>query len=140
MMEEIIKLVVDNGIAVACFIAFIYFIFVDKKESNELFKEQNNTLKEISKTQTEMHVTLKQLNDRVEKLEKEKWDDAMRCPVNYISITQEYGTHKGVDFGWYDKNHHHQWIYAAQDGVVIYNRHQISGGYVIHIKHDNGYV
>ena len=37
MMEEIIKLVVDNGIAVACFIAFIYFIFVDKKESNELF-------------------------------------------------------------------------------------------------------
>ena len=72
MMEEIIKLVVDNGIAVACFIAFIYFIFVDKKESNELFKEQNNTLKEISKTQTEMHVTLKQLNDRVEKLEKEK--------------------------------------------------------------------
>ena len=64
----------------------------------------------------------------------------MRCPVNYISITQEYGTHKGVDFGWYDKNHHNQWIYAAQDGVVIYNRHQISGGYVIHIKHDNGYV
>ena len=72
MMEEIIKLVVDNGIAVACFIAFIYFIFVDKKESNELFKEQNNTLKEISKTQTEIHITLKQLNDRVEKLEKEK--------------------------------------------------------------------
>ena len=72
MMEEIIKLVVDNGIAVACFIAFIYFIFVDKKESNELFKEQNNTLKEISKTQTEMQVTLKQLNDRVEKLEKGK--------------------------------------------------------------------
>ena len=64
----------------------------------------------------------------------------MRCPVNYISITQEYGTHKGVDFGWYDKNHHHQWIYAVDDGVVIYNRHQISGGYVIHIKHDNGYV
>ena len=72
MMEEFIKLVVDNGIAVACFIAFIYFIFVDKKESNELFKEQNNTLKEISKTQTEMHITLKQLNDRVEKLEQEK--------------------------------------------------------------------
>ena len=72
MMEEIIKLVVDNGIAVACFIAFIYFIFVDKKESNELFKEQNNTLKEISKTQTEMQITLKQLNERVDRLEKEK--------------------------------------------------------------------
>lgn len=72
MMEQIIKLVVDNGIAVACFIAFIYFIFVDKKESNELFKEQNNTLKEISKTQTEMQITLKQLNERVDRLEKEK--------------------------------------------------------------------
>lgn len=72
MMEQIIKLVVDNGIAVACFISFIYFIFVDKKESNELFKEQNNTLKEISKTQTEMQITLKQLNERVDRLEKEK--------------------------------------------------------------------
>lgn len=72
MMEELIKLVVDNGIAIASFIALIYFILIDKKESNELFREQNATLKEISKTQTEMHVTLKQLNDRVEKLEKGK--------------------------------------------------------------------
>ena len=71
-MEEIVKVVVDNGIAVACFLAFIYFIFVDKKESNELFKEQNATLKEISKTQIEMQVSLRQLHDRVEKLEKDK--------------------------------------------------------------------
>ena len=41
MIEQIIKLVVDNGIAVACFIAFIYFIFADKKESNELFSKNN---------------------------------------------------------------------------------------------------
>ena len=72
MMEQIIKLVVDNEIAVACFIAFLYFIFVDKKESNDLFKEQNNTLKEISKTQTQMQVTLQQLNERVDKLENKK--------------------------------------------------------------------
>lgn len=72
MIEQIIKLVVDNGIAVACFIAFLYFIFVDKKESNDLFKEQNNTLKEISKTQTQMQVTLQQLNERVDKLENKK--------------------------------------------------------------------
>ena len=71
-MQDIIKLVVDNGIAVACFIAFLYFIFVDKKESNELFKEQNETLKEISKTQTQMQVTLQQLNERVDKLENKK--------------------------------------------------------------------
>jgi Tfp pilus assembly protein PilO len=71
-MEQIIKLVVDNGIAVACFIAFIYFIFIDKKESNELYKEQNGILKEISQTQIKMQVSLQQLNDRVEKLEKGK--------------------------------------------------------------------
>ena len=64
----------------------------------------------------------------------------MQCPVNYISINQEFGKHKGVDFGWYSDNHHNQWIYAVDDGVVIYNRHQMSGGYVIHIKHDSGYV
>ena len=32
-MQAIIKLVVDNGVAVAWFFAFIYFIFVDKKET-----------------------------------------------------------------------------------------------------------
>lgn len=62
----------------------------------------------------------------------------MRCPVNYIAVTQKFGTHKGVDFGWY--NHHHQWVYAVDDGIVIYNRKQITGGYVIQIRHDNGYV
>ena len=64
----------------------------------------------------------------------------MRCPVNYISIKQTFGNHKGVDFGWYDDKHHNQWIYAVDDGVVIYNRHQTTGGYVIHIRHDSGYV
>ena len=47
-MEEIIKVVVDNGVAVACFIAFIYFIFADKKESNELFTKTNEVLKQIN--------------------------------------------------------------------------------------------
>lgn len=72
MMEEIIKLVVDNGIAVACFIAFIYFIFVDKKESNELFKSTNDVLKQINDTLIKMQLNLQQLNDRVEKIEKEE--------------------------------------------------------------------
>lgn len=62
----------------------------------------------------------------------------MRCPVNYVSVTQEFGKHKGVDLGW--AAHRGQPIYACEDGVVIYNRHQITGGYVIHIRHDNGYV
>lgn len=62
----------------------------------------------------------------------------MMCPVNYVAVTQEFKNHKGVDFGWY--GHHNQWIYAIDDGEVIYNRKQITGGYVIHIRHDNGYV
>ena len=71
-MEQIIKLVVDNGIAVACFIAFIYFIFADKKESNELFKSTNEVLKQINDTLITIQINLQQLNDRVEKIEKEK--------------------------------------------------------------------
>lgn len=71
-MELIAEVLVENGISFGCFLAFIYFIFVDKKETNELFKEQNNTLKEINKTQTEMQVSLQQVNIRLEKLEKEK--------------------------------------------------------------------
>lgn len=69
-MQDIIKLVVDNGIAVACFIAFIYFIFVDKKESNDLFHSTNEVLKQINETLVKMQVNLQQLNDRVDKLEK----------------------------------------------------------------------
>lgn len=64
----------------------------------------------------------------------------MKCPINYIAVVQKFGTHKGVDFGWYDPKHHNQPVYACEDGTVIYNRYQSSGGYVIHIKHDNGYV
>lgn len=71
-MQDLIKLVVDNGIAVACFIAFIYFIFVDKKESNDLYKATNSILKEINDTLVKMQVNLQQLNDRVEKIENKK--------------------------------------------------------------------
>lgn len=64
----------------------------------------------------------------------------MRCPLNYVVVTQEFGKHKGVDFGWYSNDHHNQWIYACDDGKVIYNRKQLTGGYVIQIQHDSGYV
>lgn len=64
----------------------------------------------------------------------------MRYPVNKIGISQGYtSTHKGVDFGWSEGNHN-QLIYAVDDGIVIYNRYQSSGGYVIHIRHSNGLV
>lgn len=66
----------------------------------------------------------------------------MIYPVNYIAITNAFSnSHRGVDFGWnskfYGKN---QPVYAVDNGIVIYNRKQFKGGYVIQIKHDNGYV
>lgn len=75
-MEELIKLVVDNGIAVACFVAFIYFIFNDKKESNLLFQNNNEILKKVNDTLVEIKLNLQQLNDRVAVLEtKHKKED-----------------------------------------------------------------
>lgn len=67
----------------------------------------------------------------------------MRVPVDYISIVRGFkntgvNKHYGVDFGWYSNGHENQNVYACDDGVVIYNRHQISGGYVIQILHDYG--
>lgn len=61
----------------------------------------------------------------------------MRCPTDKISIVRGFSnSHKGVDFG--NQGDLNQPIYAADDGVVIYNRHQITGGYVIHILHNYG--
>lgn len=64
----------------------------------------------------------------------------MRCPVNYVKVKQKFGKHNGVDFGWDSICSHNQPIYACDDGVVIYNRKQITGGYVIAIKHNNGFI
>lgn len=67
----------------------------------------------------------------------------MRYPVNYIAISVPFkkGKHYGTDFGWSSKNGgKNQPIYAVEEGKVIYRQTQTSGGNVIHIKHDNGYV
>ena len=67
----------------------------------------------------------------------------MRYPVNYIAPTNPFDkkTHRGVDFGWNSKNGgKNQPIYACESGKVIYKQVQTSGGKVIQIKHDNGYV
>ena len=65
----------------------------------------------------------------------------MRCPVDYISIVQEKTkNHDGVDFGYYSLLHRGMPVCAIDDGVVIYNRYQSTGGYVIHIRHNNGTV
>lgn len=64
----------------------------------------------------------------------------MKAPLKYIGITKSFTkSHHGIDFGWW-ANHKNQYVYACDDGLVIYNRKQITGGYVIHIRHDNGTV
>lgn len=70
-MEEIVKVLVDNGVSVGCFLAFIYFIFVDKKEANDISKNTITALNNINDTLIKMQLNLQQLNDRVEKLEKD---------------------------------------------------------------------
>lgn len=63
----------------------------------------------------------------------------MRSPLDYMDIKQKFSkTHKGLDLGWHDK--HNKPVCAIDDGEVIYNRYQKTGGYVIHIRHKNGYV
>lgn len=64
----------------------------------------------------------------------------MKYPVNMINVKQGFLNHRGIDFGWTNDVGKNQPIYAVDDGVVIYNRHQVSGGYVIWIRHDNGMV
>lgn len=69
----------------------------------------------------------------------------MKCPVNYISFKQGFknkgiNKHYGIDFGYYSDKTHNQDIMACDDGIVIYNRHQATGGYCIQIKHDNGMI
>ena len=67
----------------------------------------------------------------------------MRYPINCIGIAKGFknkglNKHYGVDFGWNDKYGKHQPVYACDDGIVIYNRKQTTGGYTIILKHTNG--
>lgn len=66
----------------------------------------------------------------------------MRLPVNLVNVRKKFSkSHKGIDFGFDSKIlGKNQPVYAVEAGEVIYNRHQVTGGYVIHIRHDNGYV
>ena len=60
----------------------------------------------------------------------------IQFPVDVINIRQEFSNkHHGLDLGWDSKfsGSKNQDIKAVFDGVVVYNRHQTSGGYVIGI-------
>lgn len=74
-MADLIKVVADNGVSIFCVVAFVYYIFADKKESNQLFYSINESLKSMNDTQVKMQVNLQQLTDRIEKIEKNKGSD-----------------------------------------------------------------
>lgn len=82
-MEDLFKLVVDNGLGIASFLALVYYIYYDKKQSakekeddKEFMKSlvasldsNTDTLKVVNDNQKEMTRTLEKLSDRMENLE-----------------------------------------------------------------------
>lgn len=62
-MEEVINAIVNNGLGVASFIAFIYFI-------NTYMSKMDNTMSEISKTLTLIQGNLMTLQSRVDDIEE----------------------------------------------------------------------
>lgn len=61
-MEELVNAIVNNGLGVASFIAFIYFI-------NTYMSRMDNTMSEISKTLTLIQGNLITLQSRVDDIE-----------------------------------------------------------------------
>lgn len=62
-MEEVLNVIVNNGLGVASFIAFIYFI-------NTYMSKMDNTMSEISKTLTLIQGNLITLQSRVDEIEE----------------------------------------------------------------------
>ena len=64
-MNDLINLIVNNGLGVASFIALIYFMKVSISKTNDTLKEINNTLVTIQ-------TSLINLSERVSDLEEMK--------------------------------------------------------------------
>lgn len=71
-MEEVIRVIVDNGLGVASFIALLYFMFKYVNTINATLTNISGVLKELTKSQKEIQKSLTSLNERVEKLEKKE--------------------------------------------------------------------
>lgn len=61
-MEEIIKVIVENGLGVGSFIALLYFIF-------RYEDKQSTALNKISDTLIQVQITLSSLSNRMDKIE-----------------------------------------------------------------------
>lgn len=64
-MQDIINVVVQNGLGVASFIALIWFM-------NTSLKDMTKTMSDISKTLTQIETELSNLSNRVDDIEKKK--------------------------------------------------------------------
>ena len=64
-MEEIINVVVQNGLGVASFIALIWFM-------NTSLKDMNKTMSDIAATLIQIQLNLSELNSRVDDLEEKE--------------------------------------------------------------------
>lgn len=62
-MEELFRLVVDNGLGIGSFIALLYFIFT-------YVKELNATMTKISNTMIQMQINMEKMTDRIDKIEE----------------------------------------------------------------------
>ena len=62
-MEELIKVIVDNGLGIGSFIALLYFIFTYVKSLNE-------TMTKISNTMVQMQINMATMTDRIDKIEE----------------------------------------------------------------------
>ena len=62
-MEELIKVIVDNGLGIGSFISLLYFIFTYVKNLNETMTKITNTLMQIQ-------INLATMTDRIDKIEE----------------------------------------------------------------------
>lgn len=62
-MEELIKVIVDNGLGIGSFIALLYFIFT-------YVKSLNDTMTKITNTLIEIQINLASITDRIDKIEE----------------------------------------------------------------------
>lgn len=64
-MEEIVKLIVNNGLGVASFVALLYFIFY-------YMKNISGTMEKINDSLIAIQTNITQLNERVTNLENKE--------------------------------------------------------------------
>ena len=62
-MEEVIKVIVDNGLGIGSFIALIIFIFKYQDKSND-------SMKKIADTLVQIQINLATMTDRIDKIEE----------------------------------------------------------------------